>query len=203
MSDRERILGRIRAVIGHGAPHPGPYREPQQPTGFEAFAKAVAAVGGEAHGPIAALALGEAVSARVREWAPAGRSLIEASAAKLLGAGLYEVPPRGGDPRSFRDVEVAVVAGHLGVAEDGAVAVLGRDAPNRALLFLAERLILLVAVSQIVPDLHAAFRSLPPDALQAHALTWISGPSKTADIEQTLVLGAHGPRALAVFGYAD
>ena len=57
------------------------------------------------------------------------------------------------------------------------------------------------SVEERVEDLHAAFAALPPDALAGHHLTWISGPSKTADIEQTLVLGAHGPRALAVLGF--
>jgi L-lactate dehydrogenase complex protein LldG len=84
------------------------------------------------------------------------------------------------------------------VAENGAVAILGTDVPERSLLHLAERLVLLVPATGLVPDLHSAFRALPEDALDAHHLTWIAGPSKTADIEQTLVHGAHGPRALAV-----
>jgi L-lactate dehydrogenase complex protein LldG len=87
------------------------------------------------------------------------------------------------------------------VAENGAVAALGHDTPHRSLLFLAERLVLLLDASRIVADLHAGFRVLPAEALRAHHLTWIAGPSKSADIEQTLVQGAHGPRELAVFAY--
>jgi L-lactate dehydrogenase complex protein LldG len=76
----------------------------------------------------------------------------------------------------------------------------GRDAPNRALLFLAERVILLLDVAAIAGDLHSALRALPPEVWNPQ-LTLIAGPSKTADIEQTLVQGAHGPRELAVFVY--
>jgi L-lactate dehydrogenase complex protein LldG len=198
-SDRERILARVREAVSHVAPHPGPHPAPALDASWSAFAARLASVGGEAVGPIGAGKLDLAVLARARAWAGGGRVVAEPTAAALLVADGFEVAD--GAPHDFADVAVAIVRGELAVAEDGAVAVLGRDAPHRALLFLAERLILLVHVGRLVGDLHGAFRALPPDALDAHHLTWISGPSKTADIEQTLVVGAHGPRALAVFGY--
>jgi L-lactate dehydrogenase complex protein LldG len=152
--------------------------------------------------PRAALA-GEALGL-AREWAAGGRVVAEPSAAALLDAapGLELASPQA-PPHSFADAAVAIVRGELAVAECGAVAVLGRDAPQRGLLFLAERVLILLDAARVVADLHTAFRALPADALAAHHLTWISGPSKTADIEQTLVFGAHGPRALAVLGFSD
>ena len=81
------------------------------------------------------------------------------------------------------------------------MAVAGAFAPHRALHFLCQRLVLLLPVERIVPDMHAAIADLAAEAPREHHLTWISGPSKTADIEQALVYGAHGPLALAVVGY--
>jgi L-lactate dehydrogenase complex protein LldG len=142
------------------------------------------------------------VRERARGLARGGRVVAEPSAAEILGSGTVEVAAPDAAPASFADVEVALVAGYVGVAESGAVAVLGRDAPHRSLLVLAERLFLLLYVGRLVGDLHSGMRALPPNALDAHHVTWIAGPSKSADIEQTLVLGAHGPRTLVVFLYA-
>jgi hypothetical protein len=199
---RARVLGAVRAAVSHAAPHPGAHPAPHLDGSWAGFAAVLAGVGGAAYGPVSRAALPGEALALARAEAAGGRIVAEPSAAALLGAapGL-EVARAGAPPASFADVAVAIVRGELAVAECGAVAVLGRDAPQRALLFLAERVVLLVDAARVVGDLHAAFRALPPDALAAHHLTWISGPSKTADIEQTLVFGAHGPRALAVLGY--
>jgi hypothetical protein len=201
-NSRERILATIRDSVSHGVAHPGPHPPPALANGWPIFAAALASVGGGAYGPVARAALAGAVLELSGEWAAGGRILAEPSAAALLGAAAgFEVARAGTPPHDFADVSVAVARGEIGVAENGAVAVLGRDAPDRSLLFLAERVILVLDAERVVGDLHAAFRALPRDALADPHLTWISGPSKTADIEQTLVLGAHGPRALAVVGY--
>lgn len=199
---RARVLAAVRRAVSHALPHPGRHPSPPGEAEWAAFARVLASVGGSPHGPVSQGELpGEALRL-AREAAAGGRIVAEPSAAALLGAAPgVEIAAAGAEPGSHGDVAVAIVRGELAVAEAGAVAVLGRDAPHRALLFLAECVLLLVDAQRVFADLHAAFAALPPDALAGHHLTWISGPSKTADIEQTLVLGAHGPRALAVLGF--
>ena len=122
---------------------------------------------------------------------------------ELVGEGAWESVPEGVSPRSLADVEIAILRGSIGVAENGAVALEGKHARVRALPFLCARLVLLLEVAAIVPDMHRAISRMPEDATRFHHFTWISGPSKTADIEQTLVLGAHAARSLVVVGIRD
>jgi L-lactate dehydrogenase complex protein LldG len=198
VSGRDEILARVRAASSHRAPHPGAHPAPPLAATPEAFRSALVTAGGELEGPLGLALLGEAATRRVAAWAPTGRVVATSRATSLLGPGPWETADSDAPPEGFADVALALATGRLAVAENGAVAILGTDVPERSLLHLAERLVLLVPATGLVPDLHSAFRALPEDALDAHHLTWIAGPSKTADIEQTLVHGAHGPRALAV-----
>lgn len=100
------------------------------------------------------------------------------------------------DVRDCRDVRLAVVNGKLGVAENGAVWVDASSLRHRGLLFLAESLVLVVEGKDIVPDMESAYARI--DFAPVRSGYFISGPSKTADIEQCLVIGAHGARSLVV-----
>ena len=203
MSDRDAILARVRAASPRRAPHPGVYVPPPLACDWETFADALRSAGGEPVGPVARSALAAEVARACAAGASGGRVVAVGPAVDALGAGPWRALADDVDPRTLGDVEVAILTGSLGIAENGAVALDGRHARVRALPFLCERLVLLLDARALVPDLHAAIARMPAEATGWHHYTWISGPSKTADIEQSLVFGAHGPRTCAVVGVAD
>ncbi len=100
------------------------------------------------------------------------------------------------DPHDLEAVDLAVMPGELAVAENAAVWVTATSPLDRTLFFLTQHLALILPRSEVVSNLHQAYERI--DVTAAAFGTWISGPSKTADIEQSLVLGAHGPRSLTV-----
>ena len=99
------------------------------------------------------------------------------------------------DPRSLAGTDVAIVRGAFGVAENGAVWI-PRTFRHKALLFIPEALVILLDRTQIVCTMHEAYSREDFDTYDFGS--FIAGPSKTADIEQALVIGAHGPRDVSV-----
>jgi L-lactate dehydrogenase complex protein LldG len=200
VSARDHILARVRAAVGHAVPAPAAFVPGARRADFAAFAELLVAAGGEAHGPVGADSLGTRVADLCRAWSSGARVVATDAALARLGTGAWQAVSADADPHTLADVSVAILCGAFGVAENGAVGLDGREARPRALPVLCERLILLLDVRSILPDMHAALARLPDGALAQHHFTFVAGPSKTADIEGALVLGAHGPRELAVFG---
>lgn len=101
------------------------------------------------------------------------------------------------DPHATEDIDFAILPGEFAVAENGAVWVTDTAVKHRAIYFIAQHLALVVPASNVVSNMHEAYQRLSFDTRRFGA--FISGPSKTADIEQSLVIGAHGPRSMTVF----
>jgi L-lactate dehydrogenase complex protein LldG len=101
------------------------------------------------------------------------------------------------DPHTFQDVEVAIIQAHLAVAENGAVWLTEQVMGHRILPYICQHLAVVVAAGSIVPTLHEAYTQIGEGNYGFGG--FIGGPSKTADIEQALVLGAHGPITMTVF----
>jgi len=101
------------------------------------------------------------------------------------------------DPHNLENVELTIVKAHFGVAENAALWVTDELLGQRVSVFIAQYLAIVVNKKDLVPTMHQAYERI---GNQEYGFgTFIAGPSKTADIEQSLVLGAHGARGLIVF----
>jgi L-lactate dehydrogenase complex protein LldG len=102
------------------------------------------------------------------------------------------------DPHELEGIDVAIITGEFGVAENGAVWVPETNlGPHRAIFVVTQHLVLVVPAGQVVHNMHQAYDRIRFEGLGFG--TFISGPSKTADIEQALVIGAHGARSCTLF----
>jgi L-lactate dehydrogenase complex protein LldG len=103
-------------------------------------------------------------------------------------------------PHALDNIDIAILSGEFAVAENASIWVTDGHLPFRVLYFLCQHLVLVVHSHDILNNLHEAYDRLEQSKPFANAAfgTFISGPSKTADIEQSLVIGAHGPRSLTV-----
>ncbi len=97
------------------------------------------------------------------------------------------------DAHELNDIDLAVVKGEFAVAENGAVWIKNESNLHRVLYFIVQNIVIVVEKDKIVNNMHEAYEKI--DFKNAGYGAFISGPSKTADIEQSLVIGAHGPKS--------
>lgn len=187
-SARTRILAAARASQPPEAPLP-----PLPTFGGDAslarFAEVLASIGGE----VVRLPGLAALPATVADLWPAAR--VVASPLLPGTAAITQHTPT----TVLADVDLAVLPGEVGVAENGAVWVPEASLLHRALPTVTQHLALVLDQRQLVPTMHQAYARLAADP-GGYGL-FIAGPSKTADIEQSLVIGAHGARSLVVLVY--
>jgi L-lactate dehydrogenase complex protein LldG len=101
------------------------------------------------------------------------------------------------DPHTLEDVELAIIEARLAVAENGAVWLTEDVMGHRVLPYIAQHLAVIVREESIVSTMHDAYAKIASEDYGFGG--FIGGPSKTADIEQALVLGAHGPLSMTVY----
>lgn len=101
------------------------------------------------------------------------------------------------DPHDLEAVELAILKGTWAAAENAAIWMPEENLVHRALPFIAQHLAVVIESRHLVRDMHAIYEKINVD--EPGYGVFIAGPSKTADIEQSLVIGAHGPRSMTVF----
>ena len=192
LESREEILGSLRSA----QPPPAPLPELDAvgvrfADALQQFAKSVAEVGGRCVIVRNGVSL-EQELARVPEYVAARKVVSLLEGVSKANLRLDSIA----DERELEEVDFCVLPGLLGVAENGAVWTREGSSGHRAAWFLAQHLALVLPAAAIVHDLHQAYEKLLVGG--PGFATFISGPSKTADIEQSLVMGAQGPRSCTV-----
>ena len=191
MNSRERILDTVRKNQPTEAPLQEMVPGSDDPIDkLQKFIDVLEGIGGKA--------------IRVRGWDEIDKILKERFSAEKRWVNLIPELPDvrtradyGSDPHLLEDVALTVLKGHFGVAENGATWITEELMGDRALPFICEHLALVIPVDRIHATMYDAYQYI--DQSQYNFGTFIAGPSKTADIEQSLVLGAHGPKSLTVF----
>lgn len=112
---------------------------------------------------------------------------------------VWEEYPPSCSKEKLNSLETVLIEGQLGVAENGAIWLDDSNFPNRLVPFITQQLIIKLDSTRIVIDMHEAYRQINIE--NCGLGVFISGPSKTADIEQSLVYGAHGAKELWVILY--
>jgi len=104
------------------------------------------------------------------------------------------------DSKSLEKCSVGITACDALIGQTGSIMLTARSAGGRALSVLPPHHLVIAQADQLVPDLPAAFELLSARYAKSYPsfITFITGPSRTGDIERILVLGAHGPKKLTV-----
>lgn len=190
MSSKEDILKKYRANIREqfDMPDLSDIRAITYPDPLLQFMNMTKSVGGNA----IEVEEGRDVNELIRELYPD---------AKEIASNLPEItiatrnPDEVGRARDLNGTDVGIIRGSFGVAENACVWI-PQQMKEKAVMFISEHLVILLKKSEIVNNMHEAYRRIQFNDYGYG--TFISGPSKTADIAQVLVMGAQAARSATV-----
>ena len=190
MSAKQDILNRIRAGVRnrYDMPDLDDIAAVTYPDPLAQFIKMSDAVGGKVIEPAA----GEDLNALVRRLFPDARE---------IASNLSEItiatrnPDTAGSAQALDGTDVGIIKSEFGVAENGCIWV-PQAMKERAVCFICEHLVILLPKNRIVNNMHEAYRQVSFNSYGYG--TFISGPSKTADIAQVLVMGAQASRSVII-----
>ena len=192
MSNKDDILKRYRANVREkfDMPDLSDIKAITYPEPLVQFVKMTEMVGGQ----VIEVDPGRDINVLIRELFPD---------AKEIASNLPEItiatrnPDTVGRARDLNGTDVGVIRGKFGVAENACVWI-PQTMKEKAVCFISENLIILLPKSQIVNNMHEAYKRIEFDKEYDGYGTFISGPSKTADIAQVLVMGAQVARSATI-----
>ncbi|MBR6980402.1 MAG: LUD domain-containing protein [Prevotella sp.] len=190
MSNKEDILSRFRKNVKekYDMPSLDDIKGITYPDPLAQFISMTESVGGK----VVELKPGQDINALVKELFPG---------AKEIASNLEEVtiatrnPDTIGSPQALNGTDVGIIKGVFGVAENACVWV-PQAMEEKAVCFISENLVILLKKTEIVNNMHEAYKRIQFNDYGYG--TFISGPSKTADIAQVLVMGAQAARTATV-----
>ena len=228
MSDRDAILSRIREALTVIAPPPGSHDSRPLTSARVAATEAKSWLPAAGDSPEEWLSLfrknsielktafiatddaasAHATCARIAEEAGWKRvatheGLLSSPAAAATGRPVLTLH-EGYDVHELEQCDAGITECDVLIAQTGSVLLTARSGGGRALSVLPPHHVVIARRQQLLPDLPSAYAFLH-EKYGPHGwpgmMTLITGPSRTADIERILVLGAHGPKHLTVILY--
>lgn len=192
MSNKDDILKRYRANVRekYDMPDLSDIKATTYPNPLVQFVKMTEMVGGQ----VIEVDPGRDINVLIKELFPD---------AKEIASNLPEItiatrnPDTVGRARDLNGTDVGIIRGKFGVAENACIWI-PQTMKEKAVCFISENLIILLPKSQIVNNMHEAYKRIEFDNEYDGYGTFISGPSKTADIAQVLVMGAQAARSATV-----
>lgn len=153
------------------------------------FKDKVALVGGT----IKELPSSKEIDNEIKIMYPNANSILSCSKASTLGT--VSISEKT-NPHDLKTLDLAVIDGAFGVAENGAIWISENQFPIRVIPFITNNMVIILRKKDICSHLHNAYKLI--SKRERSFGLFISGPSKTADIEQCLVIGAQGALSLSV-----
>ncbi|MCX7424907.1 MAG: lactate utilization protein [Planctomycetia bacterium] len=210
MNSRDTVLGRIRNALADRpveelppVPEVWPETNPDAETMAARFAQELDAVQGELHRCRSMDDARAKLRGLMKEFGASAIGAIDGPVAREVTEGLNGVAWVAGDwdPNRIGQLPLGLVAADYLLADTGTCVVANGTSQERLMCYLPPACIVIAKTDRLREHLPAAWKEIGPraaDPALCGEFVFITGPSRTADIEKILILGVHGPKRLIV-----